>query len=195
MYRRFFKRIIDITISILALPLVILVVLLAGPFIYLEDRGPIFYNANRLGKGGKLFKMFKLRTMKVNSPDIRLEDGSTYNSDDDYRVTKVGAILRKSSLDELPQFLNILIGDMSLIGPRPDTPEDLSNYTDDEKIILEVLPGITGLNQAENRNSVDSKTKLQNDIKYVKDLSFSLDLKIILLTIKTVLLRKNINRC
>lgn len=195
MYRLFFKRMIDITISILVLPVVILVILIVGPIIYLEDKGPIFYNANRIGKGGKLFKMFKLRTMKENSPDIRLADGSTYNGDDDPRVTKVGSILRKTSLDELPQFLNILIGDMSLIGPRPDTPEDLDSYTDEEKIILEVLPGITGLNQAENRNSVDSKTKLQNDIRYVKELSFSLDFKIIFLTIKTVLLRKNINRC
>ena len=195
MYRRFFKRMIDITISILVLPVVILVILIVGPIIYLEDKGPIFYNANRIGKGGKLFKMFKLRTMKENSPDIRLADGSTYNGDDDPRVTKVGSILRKTSLDELPQFLNILIGDMSLIGPRPDTPEDLDSYTDEEKIILKVLPGITGLNQAENRNSVDSKTKLQNDIRYVKELSFSLDFKILFLTIKTVLLRKNINRC
>ena len=108
---------------------------------------------------GKTFKMFKLRSMKVNAPDIRLADGSTYNGDDDPRVTKFGKFARKTSIDELPQVINILKGDMTFIGPRPDTPVGSAAYTEEEKIILTVRPGVTGYNQAVNRNSVLTKEK------------------------------------
>ncbi len=138
--------------------------------------------------------MLKLRTMKVNAPDLRLPDGSTYNGDDDPRVTKFGKIARKTSIDELPQVLNVLMGDMSFIGPRPDTPIGVENYTEEEKIILTVKPGITGYNQAINRNSVLTKEKLKNDIYYVNNISAFLDLNILLLTVKAVLFKENINR-
>ena len=106
MYRHFFKRLIDIILSIMVLPFVLLLIIIIGPIIYFTDCGPIFYNAERIGYRGKRFKMFKLRSMYVNAPDLRNVDGSTYNSDNDSRVTPVGRIIRKTSIDELPQFKN-----------------------------------------------------------------------------------------
>lgn len=138
--------------------------------------------------------MIKFRSMKVNAPDIRLEDGSTYNSDNDERVTKIGKIIRKTSIDEIPQALNILKGDMAFIGPRPDSAMWLNNYTEEERTILSVRPGITGYNQAINRNAVGTKEKLLNDIIYVEKMSFLFDLKIFCMTVKSVLLSKNIYR-
>ncbi|GAA6465817.1 hypothetical protein K220099C10_16630 [Bacteroides thetaiotaomicron] len=137
--------------------------------------------------------MFKFRTMIVNAPDIRLSDGSTYNGDDDPRITRVGRFLRKTSIDELPQILNVLLGDMSFIGPRPDPVDWLDKYSEKEKIILSVRPGITGYNQAYYRNSADGAMKLKNDVYYAENISFSLDMKIFFKTIKTVLLHENIN--
>ena len=119
MDKYFIKRIADIIGALLLLPLVLLIVIALAPIIWLTDKGPVFYNATRAGKDYKPFKMFKLRTMYVNSPDLKNPDGSTYNSDDDPRVTPIGRFMRKTSLDEVPQFLNILLGDMSFIGPRP----------------------------------------------------------------------------
>lgn len=190
----FFKRFLDLLLSLLILPFLPILIVLVGLCIKIEDGGPIFYMALRTGRYGKPFKMYKFRSMKVNAPDIRLADGSTFNSDDDPRVTKMGKFLRRTSIDEIPQFINVLIGDMALIGPRPDTPMDLDKYTDEERVMLNVRPGITGYNQAVNRNSVLTKEKLKNDIYYVKNMSFSLDIKIIWMTILVVLGNKNINR-
>jgi len=131
--------------------------------------------------------------MIKNAPDIRLGDGSTYNSDDDPRLTKIGLILRKTSIDELPQIINVLLGDMSFIGPRPDPIDWLERYTDEERIFLKVRPGITGYNQAYYRNSADGKQKIINDVHYAKNISFLLDIKILIKTIETVVLKKNIN--
>jgi len=191
---RFIKRTFDITASAILMVPISLVIGVSGIAIKAEDKGPIFYMADRTGRFGKPFKMYKLRSMKVNAPDIRLADGSTYNGDDDPRVTKFGRFARKTSIDELPQVINILKGDMSFIGPRPDTPIGSAAYTDEEKIILTVRPGITGYNQAVNRNSVLTKEKLKNDIYYVKHLSLGFDIKIVFMTVATVLGRKNINR-
>lgn len=99
------------------------------PLIWLTDRGPTFYNAQRVGLNGKIFKMFKFRSMKVNAPDIRNTDGSTFNSSDDPRVTRIGRFIRKTSIDEIPQILNVLIGDMSFVGPRPVLPAYLMPNT------------------------------------------------------------------
>lgn len=194
MYRYLFKPLCDFMVGLCALPFVLLLMLILSPFYLFMDQGPILYSGKRLGLNGKLFPMHKFRSMKVNAPDIRLEDGSTYNGDDDPRVTKLGKFLRKTSIDEIPQFLNLLTGQMSLIGPRPDLPDDLERYTDDEKNILKVKPGITGYNQAVYRNSVDAKTKLSNDLYYVENLSFILDVKIVFWTIESVLKSQNINR-
>lgn len=184
------KRVIDFCISLIILPIVLLLLVIVGIAIKLEDRGPIFYMGERIGYHGKIFKMFKFRSMKVNAPDLRYADGSTYNSEDDPRVTKVGRFLRKTSIDEIPQLLNVLIGDMALIGPRPDSAFYLSEYTDEERVILNVRPGITGYNQAINRNAVGTKEKLKNDIYYVQNMSFFFDVKIIFMTIKCVLFSK-----
>lgn len=191
---RLVKRLFDLVCSVILLIPVGIIIAVSAIFIKIEDGGPVFYMAERTGRFGKPFKMFKLRSMKVNAPDIRLSDGSTYNGDDDPRVTRFGKFARKTSIDELPQVINILKGDMSFIGPRPDTPMYLDKYTDEERIVLTVRPGITGYNQAINRNSVLTKEKLKNDIYYVQHLSIWFDIKIIIMTVVTVLSHKNINR-
>lgn len=193
MYVHFFKRVIDLVCALIAFPFVLLLIIIIGPFIWLDDKGPIFYAGKRIGLYGKPFGMLKFRSMKVNAPDIRLEDGSTYNGDDDPRVTKVGKFLRKTSLDEIPQFLNVLTGEMSMIGIRPDPLDWLEKYNEHERVILTVKPGITGYNQAYFRNSADGELKLKNDVYYAEHISFWLDVKIFFKTIKTVLLRENIN--
>lgn len=192
MYRKYIKRILDFVFAVVLLPFAILVILVCGILIKLEDGGPIFYCSKRLGKNGQIFTMFKLRTMKVNAPDLRNADGSTYNSDDDPRLTKIGRILRKTSLDEIPQVFNVIMGNMSFIGPRPDLPEHINYYEDYERRKLEVLPGISGYNQAYYRNSVEWKERLKNDVYYVDNISFWLDFKIFLKTIQNILLRKGI---
>ena len=193
MYVHFLKRILDLIVALCALPFVLIAICIMGPMIWLEDRGSIFYKARRIAKGGTPFSMLKVRSMKVNAPDIRLTDGSTYNGDDDPRVTKVGKFMRNTSIDEIPQFLNILVGDMSLIGPRPDPLDWLDIYKDHDKVILTVKPGITGYNQAYFRNSVDGMEKLKNDVYYAEHISFMLDVKILLKTVKTVCFRENVN--
>ena len=193
MYKLFLKRLIDILISLMALPFVFLVVVIIAPFIYLEDKGPVFYNATRRGMNGKNFTMFKLRSMYVNAPDIKNADGSTFNSDKDPRVTKVGRFMRKTSVDELPQILNVLLGHMSFIGPRPTlakTPYE--ELPDISKKRLQIRPGITGYAQAYYRNSITQQEKFQHDCYYVDNVSFVLDVKILLQTVKSVLKRENI---
>lgn len=194
MYVRFIKRGLDLIIALVCLPAVLLTILIVSLFILLDDGWPVFYNAERIGKNGKLFKMYKFRSMKNNAPDIRTETGDTYNSEDDPRVTRVGRFLRKTSIDEIPQLLNILKGDMSLIGPRPDPPDWLDKYTAKERIFLKVKPGITGYNQAFFRNSATAKEKIRNDIYYTKKCSFLLDLRILVQTVSTVLKHENVYR-
>lgn len=187
MYSKRIKRVFDFIIGLLAMPFVLLATVIMTPIIYLNDKGPIFYNASRIGKNGKPFKMYKFRSMMVNAPDIRNEDGSTYNGDDDPRVTKIGRFMRKTSIDELPQFFNVLLGDMSLIGPRPDPLDDMDIYTEYQKKKLAVRPGITGYNQAYYRNSVEQNEKFEHDVYYAENISFVLDVKIFFKTIATVL--------
>ncbi|MBQ8984150.1 MAG: sugar transferase [Lachnospiraceae bacterium] len=192
MYNRVIKRMIDIIIALIGFPFFSLIFLVIAPIIYFTDRGPVFYNAPRLGRDGRSFKMFKFRSMRVNAPDIRNADGSTYNGEDDPRVTRIGRFMRKTSLDEVPQLINILIGDMSLIGPRPDLLEDLYLYNDYQKKKLSVRPGITGYNQAYHRNSIEQNEKFNNDAYYAEHISFGLDVKIFFKTIQTVLSRESV---
>ena len=194
MYKVVIKRLLDIIISLISLPFFLVILLFVGPAIYLSDRGPIFYNAERLGYKCRTFKMYKFRSMKVNAPDIRNADGSTYNSEDDERITKIGAILRKTSIDEIPQIINVLKGDMSIIGPRPGLPEKWGYYSDLEKKRRSVRPGITGYSQAYFRNSDSMDERMINDIKYSDSVSLSLDIKILLKTISSVLRKKDIYR-
>lgn len=193
MYSHYIKRLFDLMAALCALPFFLIVYVILAPFYFFMDKGPMFYSGKRLGQFGKPFPMHKFRSMKVNAPDIRLSDGSTYNGDDDPRVTKLGKLLRKTSLDEIPQILNVLKGDMSLIGPRPDPPDWIDKYKEEEKVFLNVKPGITGYSQAYFRNSADAQEKIDNDVYYAKNISFLLDVKIFLRTIKTVICRENIN--
>ena len=192
MYRKYFKRLIDFIISLIFMPFLALIILIVGLIIKIEDKGPIFYLANRLGKNGKCYRMYKFRTMKVNALDIRNEDGSTFNSEEDPRLLKSGKFFRKTSVDELPQLINVLIGNMSIIGPRPDLPEHILQYTKEEEEKLTVLPGVTGYSQAYYRNSIDWAERKKNDVYYARNLNCVLDVKIFMKTIQTVLFRKNV---
>ena len=192
MYVNFIKRVLDIIVSIVALPFVLIIIAVLAPIIKLEDAGPVFYNAGRVGRGGCDFKMYKLRSMRVNAPDLVMEDGSTYNGADDPRMTKIGAFMRKTSLDEIPQFLNVLKGDMSLIGPRPDLRRECELYTGEEALKLNVKPGITGYAAVYGRNSLPWRQRLKLDVYYVKHISFLLDVKIFFRTFATVFKQEGI---
>ena len=186
MYARFGKRLCDIVVGIVALPFVLIVIAVLAPFIHFEDKGPVFYNAPRVGKDGVDFKMYKLRSMRVNAPDLVMEDGSTYNGADDPRMTKIGAFMRRTSLDEIPQFLNVLKGDMSVVGPRPDLRRETELYQGDEGEKLSVKPGITGYAAVYGRNSLPWHDRLALDVYYVRNLSFALDVKVFFRTFSTV---------
>lgn len=192
MYKNFFKRLIDILGSIVLLLPLFLMFIIVSILIKMEDGGPVFYNADRLGKNGKVFQMYKLRSMKIDAPDIRNKDGSTYNAEDDPRLLKIGKFIRKTSIDELPQILNVLLGQMSFIGPRPDLPEHYNLYTGNESRKLEILPGITGYSQAYFRNSIVWKERIKNDIHYVDNISLFLDIAIIIKTIEILIKPKGI---
>lgn len=193
MYKKFFKRLIDFLVALAALPFLLLILAVVAPVIYFTDKGPVFYNAWRMGKNGKRFTMYKLRSMKVNAPDLRNPDGSTFNSENDPRVTQIGRFIRKTSIDELPQLLNVLKGDMSLVGPRPTLySNDYSTFEKQTKKRYEVLPGITGYTQAYFRNSIGQEEKFRHDAWYVENISFLLDVKVIFKTFFSVLKQKDI---
>ncbi len=192
MYKSCLKRLLDLLIGIIGFPFFLITLMIFGPIIKATDKGPIFYNADRIGKDGKFFKMFKFRSMYVNAPDIRNADGSTYNGADDPRVTKIGKFMRATSIDELPQIINVINGTMSLIGPRPDPPDDMLVYTEEQKSKLKVRPGLTGYNQAYFRNSVEQNEKFEHDVFYANNMSFWLDVKIFFKTIKTVLSHESV---
>ena len=192
MYKHGLKRVFDFVVSLIALPFWSILLIVLAPIIYFSDRGSVFYCAPRLGKDGKIFKMYKFRSMKMNAPDLRNADGSTFNAEDDPRLTKIGKFLRKTSLDETPQLLNVLKGDMSLIGPRPDLPEHFDLYVDDEIRKLEVRPGITGYSQAYFRNNIPWKERIQKDIYYIDHLTFALDVRVLFRTVMSVLRSENV---
>lgn len=192
MYKYFFKRVFDLILALIALPFWFIILVIVGSIIYFQDKGSIFYNAPRLGENGRVFKMYKFRSMKMNAPDLRNDDGSTFNAEDDPRLTRIGKFIRKTSLDETPQLLNIIKGDMSIIGPRPDLPEHRELYEGNEERKLEIKPGVTGYNQAYFRNTVPWKERIQNDIYYIDHLSWWLDIKIFFKTAISVLKREDV---
>ncbi|MBE6947772.1 MAG: sugar transferase [Ruminococcaceae bacterium] len=191
-YQLVFKRFIDILLCIIALPLVLLITIPIAIAIKVEDGGPIFYKSRRLGKGFKEFNMLKFRSMKVNAPDLRNEDGSTYNSQNDSRVTRTGRFIRETSLDELPQFFNVLAGQMSILGPRAGDVESKDTYEEDEKDKTLVRPGISGYSQAYFRNNLSVREKRLYDAWYAHNVSLWLDIKVIFKTVATVLKRENV---
>lgn len=196
MYQHFFKRLLDIIGSLIILPFVLLEIIILAPFIWLTDKGPVFYNATRAGMNYKPYKMFKLRSMYVNSPDLKNPDGSTFNSDNDPRVTPIGRIMRKMSLDEFPQMLNVLLGDMSFVGPRPKLWKEgkqLAEMDENHRKSYSVRPGVTGYAQAFFRNSITQDEKFKWDAYYADNLTMWMDIKILFQTVWSVVARKNIN--
>ncbi len=188
------KRVADIVVASLALPLVGLVAIPVGVAIRREDGGPVLYRSRRVGRGMREFDMYKFRTMSVAAPDIRNPDGSTFNSDTDPRVTRVGSFLRRTSIDELPQLVNVLKGDMSFVGPRPSPTGNRHLYPPSYLRKFEVRPGITGYNQSTLRNAATMEERVANDLYYLDHLSARLDMSIVLATVRSVLGSKNINR-
>ena len=191
-YQLYIKRVIDILVCLILLPFVLLLVIPIAIMIKLEDNGPVFYSSKRLGVNFEEFGMLKFRSMKVNAPDLRNSDGSTYNSKEDVRVTKIGRFLRETSLDEVPQIFNVLFGQMSLVGPRAGDVESKGTYQEDEKDKLLIRPGITGYTQAYYRNNLGVREKRLYDACYAHDVSFILDVKILFKTVETVLKHENI---
>ena len=186
------KRVADFLIGLAALPFLAVIIVVVGIAIKLDDGGPIFYKAKRMGKDSKIFNMYKFRSMIVDAPNWTNKDGSTYNAADDDRVTKVGKFIRKTSIDELPQFLNLLIGNMSLVGPRASGAGALGTYQPDEEAKMNVLPGITGYTQAYYRNGLSVREKRLKDAWYAENVTFALDVKIFFKTIETVLKREQV---
>lgn len=191
-YQLVVKRIVDVLVCVLMLPIILLITVPVAIAIKLEDGGPVFYKSRRIGRDFKEFGMLKFRSMRVNAPDLRNDDGSTYNSKTDDRVTRVGRFIRETSLDELPQCLNVLCGHMSLVGPRPGDVESKDTYEDDEKDKLLVRPGITGYIQAYYRNSLGVREKRLYDAWYAHNVSMWLDIKILFKTVETVLKGRNV---
>ena len=186
MYAKYIKRILDFVLSLMALivlsPLLVILIILGAVFM----RGNPFFTQARPGKNEKIFKLIKFRTMD-NRKD---KDGKLLP--DDVRLNKYGRILRSTSLDELPELINILIGDMSIVGPRPLLVSYLSWYNESEKHRHDVRPGLTGLAQVNGRNTVEWEKRFALDVEYVNNISFIIDWKIIFLTIKKVLVRSDI---
>ena len=191
-YQRIIKCLMDVSLSVLSLilswPLFLLIVVL----IKLNSKGPVLFRQVRLGKDGKSFTCYKFRTMYVGAPDIRNPDGSTFNAEDDPRVTRVGRFLRKTTLDELPQFINVLKGDTSLVGPRPDPVDALEFYGERDRKRLTVKPGMTGWAFIHGRNTLPLDRRRELDVEYVETYSLLLDVKILLRTIPQVVLRRDV---
>ena len=187
MYKNFFKRIIDFTIVFIALLIIWPILLIITIWLHFANKGAgAFFFQERPGKDGKIFKVIKFKSMT----DERDEKGKLLP--DTQRLTKVGKFVRSTSIDELPQLINVLKGDMALIGPRPLLPEYLPYYTEREQLRHTVRPGITGWAQVNGRNNVTWDQKLEYDAYYVEHLSFAMDIKVLFATIKNVLERKDV---
>lgn len=190
----FIKHILDKVFGAILLILLSPILAILALMVKVDSRGPIIFKQKRLGKNGAIFEMYKFRTMYVDAPDLRNEDGSTFNSDNDPRVTKVGKILRKTSLDELPQILNILKGEMSFIGPRPDLPDHFELYDENDKKKLSVKPGVTGYAQANGRNNNSWAQRIAMDIFYIENYSLLMDVQILFKTVFSVLKQEGVNK-
>ncbi|WP_435431498.1 sugar transferase [Sporolactobacillus laevolacticus] len=195
------KRSIDIFGTIMGLivssPLFLAITLL---YLFGDQKGPIFFKQKRIGKNGKLFYIYKFRSMVINA-DLKLKSNhDLYNKyiennyklepDEDPRITKIGRFLRKTSFDELPQLLNVLKGEMSLVGPRPIVKEELEEYSNKKNMFLSVKPGMTGYWQATGRSTIGYPERVDIELYYVNHQSLVFDIKILLLTIRSVIIRK-----
>ena len=183
MYKHFFKRFFDIVFSFLGLIIAAIPMLIIAIAIKIDSKGPVIFKQERLGKNGKVFKILKFRSMCVGAEQT---GSGVYSGKGDTRVTKVGKLLRKTSLDEIPQLLSVLKGDMSFIGPRPPLtyhPWTLDKYTDEQKRMFDVRPGITGWAQINGRKDVEWNKRIKLNVWYVDHVSIWLDVKILFKTV------------
>ena len=186
MYAKYIKRILDLILSLMALIVLMPLMIIIGILVRINLGSPIIFKQKRPGKNEKIFTLYKFRTMT----DKRDIDGNLLP--DEYRLTKFGKFLRSTSLDELPELINIIKGDMAIVGPRPLLVEYLPYYTEEEKHRHDVRPGLTGLAQVNGRNEISWEEKLKYDTEYIKKISFYSDLKIIFKTIKKTIKREDI---
>ncbi|WP_027383232.1 sugar transferase [Epilithonimonas caeni] len=188
MYKSFFKRVLDFTVALIAIVVLLPIFIIVTVCLYVANQGKPFFFQERPGLKEKVFNIIKFKTMN----DKKGPNGELLPDKD--RLTKIGAFVRKTSLDELPQLINVLKGDMSLIGPRPLRTYYLPLYSEEQKRRHDVRPGITGWAQVNGRNAISWTRKFELDIYYADHISFLLDVKIILLTIKKVIIREGISQ-
>lgn len=187
MYRLFFKRFLDFLLSLFALIVLSLMLLIISFLVRIKLGKPIIFKQKRPGRNEKIFTLYKFRTMT----DVKDEEGKLLS--DEIRLTKFGRLLRSTSLDELPELVNIIKGDMSIVGPRPLLVKYLPLYNDKQRHRHDVRPGFTGYAQVNGRNAINWEEKFELDIYYVDHLSFLMDIKIIIKTVKTVIFREGIS--
>ncbi len=194
----FFKRIMDVAGGVAGLCITVLIMIIFGPIIYIQSPGPIFFSQERIGRNGRRFKIYKFRSMYPDAEERKKElmaqnkmQGLMFKMDNDPRIIPIGHFMRKTSLDEFPQFLNVLKGDMSLVGTRPPTVDEYEQYEMHHKARLAVKPGLTGMWQISGRSDiVDFEEVVRLDTKYISEWNIGLDIKILLQTVKTVLKRE-----
>lgn len=188
MYKKYVKRILDVVLSTIALIILSPVLLIVAMLVRIKLGGPVIFKQDRPGKDEKIFKLYKFRTM-TNEKD---ENGNLLP--DDKRLTKFGKLLRSTSLDELPELINIIKGDMSIIGPRPLLVEYLPLYNEEQKHRHDVRPGLTGYAQVSGRNLVDWEERFKLDVEYVNNISFKMDVNVLIDTVKVVFKREGISQ-
>lgn len=182
---KYIKRLLDLIMAVIIFVILFIPMVIISILIKLDSKGPVFFKQERTGKNGKIFLLYKFRSMAVDN------DVHDFNCQD--KKTRVGNVLRKFSLDEFPQLINIIKGEMSFIGPRPWIPDYYENMTDYQRRRNDVLPGITGLAQVKGRNNINIIAKINYDLEYVKNFSFRQDVKIFFLTIATVLSKEGVD--
>lgn len=191
------KRALDLTIVLLASLALLPLIVVTAIAVKLDSPGPIFFGQTRVGLRGKHFTCYKFRSMSVDAEERKAAlmaqneaDGPVFKIQNDPRVTRVGAIIRQLSIDELPQLLNVVKGDMSLVGPRPPLPQEVQKYTLHQLRRLDAVPGLTGLQQVSGRSTLDFEQWVRLDLQYIEEQSLRRDIEIMLKTIPTVLLRR-----
>lgn len=194
----YLKRIIDLVCSLIGIIALSPVFLIVGIIIKLDSKGSAIFSQKRVGKGGKEFKMYKFRSMVVNAEELKEKllhqnemSGPMFKMKDDPRITKIGRFIRKTSIDELPQLINVIKGDMSLVGPRPSLPKEVAKFEPWMMRRLDVKPGLTCYWQVSGRNNIDFDDWMRLDIKYVQDRSIKLDIKLIFKTVFVLFGDKN----
>lgn len=185
MYKKYVKRALDFTLALIGIICLSPILVILAVAVKIDSKGPVLFKQRRLGMNGRVYNMYKFRSMCVGA-----EKQGVYSDSNDSRITKVGHLLRASSMDELPQMINILKGDMALIGPRPPLtyhPWKYEEYSDEQKRMFEVRPGITGWAQVHGRKDVEWNKRIQLNVWYVDNVSFLLDVKIFFVTILKVI--------